>query len=246
MVEPIPDNTIVHDGTELTWIEVLMLRYRFAASIILHTILFTLALLLAYLVQYDIRGMNAKPWFLSSFLPWLPFFVIVKLLTFGKMKLLSSGWRYASIRDIVNILLACWWSVLIIFLIVLIFLYLPKQFGRQAPTYFKAYSPRILILDFMATVFLVATAKLAFRLYREELRPVAAEGVKRLMIVGAGNASETLIRELNRMREETYRIIGMVDDDPTKKHLHIHGVPVLGVTPKSGNFVKTIKSTRYS
>ncbi|MBN2295739.1 MAG: polysaccharide biosynthesis protein, partial [Pirellulales bacterium] len=46
----------------------------------------------------------------------------------------------------------------------------------------------------------------------------------------AGDAGETVIREINRMRVERYRVVGLLDDDSSKQNLIIHGVPVLGRT----------------
>lgn len=222
--------TVTVNHRRLTWLEALLLRYRLTASIVLHVILFTLALLLAYLVRFDATGERDRPWFFNSFLRWLPVFVILKLTIFAKMRLLRGGWRYASIHDIYNILQACWWSVLVIFVLSYLFTDVPLMFGRRPPAFFQGYSKGILVLDFLATVFLTSTARLAFRLYREELRPIAAEGVQRLLIVGAGDAADTLIREINHMRVERYRMVGLVDDDPAKRHLQIHGAPVLGRT----------------
>lgn len=222
--------TVTANDRELTWLEALLMRHRLTAGTVLHVILFTLALLLAYLVRFDATGERDRPWFFISFLRWLPVFVILKLTIFAKMRLLRGGWRYASIRDIFNILQACWWSVAIIFALSYLFIDIPKMFHRSPPAYFQSYSRGILVLDFLATVFLTSTARLAFRLYREELRPSAAEGVQRLLIVGAGDAAETLIREISRMRVERYRLVGLVDDDPTKRRLQIHGAAVLGQT----------------
>ena len=229
MEESVTDQgTVTANDRELTWLEALLLRYRLAASIVLHVILFTLALLLAYMVRFDATGQRDRPWFFNSFLRWLPVFVILKLTIFGKMRLLRGGWRYASIRDIFNILQACWWSVLVIFVLSYLFIDVPMMFGRRPPAFFQGYSKGILVLDFLGTVFLTSTARLAFRLYREQLRPIATEGVQRLLIVGAGDAAETLIREISRMRVERYRLVGLVDDDPAKRRLQIHGAAVLG------------------
>ena len=218
------------DGRRLTWLEALLLRYRLAASVVLHVVLFSLALLLAYLVRFDAVGLWQQRWFFRSFLPWLPVFVTVKMIIFWRMKLLRGGWRYASIRDIFKILQGCWWSVAIIFALSYVFIDIPIRFQRRPPVFFQWYSKGILVLDFFATVFLASTARLAFRLYREELRPSAAEGVQRLLIVGAGDAAEALIREISRTRVERYRVIGLVDDDPARRHVQIHGAPVLGRT----------------
>ena len=192
-----------------------------------------MALVLAHLVRFDATGKTEARWFLNLYLPWLPFFVIVKLLLFGRMRLLRGGWQYAGIRDVANILLASWLFVLVVFVLVYGFHRVPMRYDRYVPYlrhFLERHSDGILVLDFMATVFLVCTARLGFRLYREELRPVSPEGLQRVLIVGAGDAAETIMREINRMRVQRYRVIGLVDDDPAKEGIFIHDVPVLGRT----------------
>ena len=206
-------------------------RHRMVFNLVVHNVLFTLALLLAYLVRYDTGwadGGEKIDWFTIHFLPSLPFFLIVKSVIFHWLKLFRGWWQYAGIRDVVNILLAGWIFLFVAYAVLLIFVYLPQQpwIGREP--IIKDYSKGVLVLDFMATVFLVCTARLGVRLYREELRPAAAEGVRRVLIIGAGNAAEALLREIHRMRSERYRVVGLVDDDPAKKGIFIHGVPVRG------------------
>ena len=214
--------------------ESLLLRYRLAFNVVVHTVLFALALLLAYLVRFEVLGAQiGSGWFVDSFLPWLPFFVAVKLIIFGRMKLFRGGWQYAGIRDIVNILFASWLFLLVMFAIIIPFRLLEQTQGITV-TYVGAYIARyptgVLFLDFLASVFLVCTARLGFRIYREELRPISAEGVRRVLMVGAGNAAESILREIHRMPVERYRVIGFVDDDPAKRNMIIHGLPVLGAT----------------
>jgi len=213
----------------LVSLEAFLLRYRLAASITLHTILFALSLLLAYLVRFEGAGAESR-WFYYRFLPWLPFFVVVKLIIFGRLRLFRGGWQYASIRDVFDILLASWLFLVLIFLLLLVFKYIPGWLHREPPWLFHNFSRGVLVLDFMATVFLVCTSRLAFRLYREEFRPIPAEGLRQVLIVGAGDAAESIVREIHRMRMERYRVVGLVDDDPTKRHITVHGVRVLGTT----------------
>ncbi len=217
----------------LTLMEAVLLRHRMLCHVVIHAILFTLALLAAFLVRYDIVGTSKGEWFFKSFLTWLPVFVIFKLFLFGRLKLFRSGWQYASIRDIANILLGAWMFLLVMFALVYALQWAPRLFERQVPGFLQNYGKTfrgVLILDFFATVFLVSTARLGFRIYREELRPISTEGVQSVLVVGAGNAAETIIREILRMREERYRVVGLVDDDPSKKGMLIHAVPVLGQT----------------
>lgn len=222
-------------GGRLTWVERVLLRHRLLTHVVIHGFLFALALLLAFLVRVDagLPGQGGVNWFVGSFLRMLPVFVVLKLIIFGHMKLFRGGWQYTSIRDVANIVLASWAFLAVIFALLFVFRYLPESTGRRVPVllpYFRKYPEGVLVLDFLATVFLVCTARLGLRIYREELRPMASTGVTRVLVVGAGNAAEAIIREINRMRVERYRVVGLVDDDPTKQGLTIHGVPVLGTT----------------
>jgi FlaA1/EpsC-like NDP-sugar epimerase len=51
-----------------------------------------------------------------------------------------------------------------------------------------------------------------------------------VLVVGAGDAGQLVIREMQRNRQLGYTPIGLIDDDPRKKNLRIHGVRVLGTT----------------
>lgn len=226
---------------ELSPIMVFFMRFRYVFSILIHLFIFAVALLLSYLVWFD-AGPQAKNgetigmgrWFFDSFIKLLPFFIIIKGIIFGWRKLFRGGWQYSGIRDVARILMASWLFVVVAFTCVSVFVYAPEILGKQVSPvlgeYFRLFPKGVLLLDFMATVFLVCTARLGFRIYREELRPISEEGVRRVLIVGAGNAAETIIREINRQRVERYRVIGLIDDDPNKHKMLIHDVPVMGKT----------------
>ena len=203
-------------------------RHRFRVNLVIHNVLFALALLFAYLIWAQaFRSLGANvPWFTEQYLPFLPFFLLAKSLIFGRLKLFRGWWQHASIRDLANILLGSWLFLLVAYAVVVLLLVGAKLLERRP----LPHSDGILVLDFMLTVFLVGAARLGARLYREELRPVSAEGVRRVLVVGAGNAAETLLREIHRMRVERYRVIGLVDDDESKNGIFLHGIPVLGNT----------------
>lgn len=219
-------------------LDAILSRYRRIINMTVHVLLFVLALLLAYLIRSDVGLGDTEFTFakgMESFLYVLPFFVIVKSIVFWRLKLFRGGWQYAGIRDLAKILLACWIFVLIAFVCVYVFVRLPNQFGKNPHAgglgeYFSNMPRGVLVLDFLATVFLVSSARLGYRIYREELRPISAEGVRRVLIVGAGDAAEAIIREIHRMRIERFRVVGLVDDDASKQGMYIHGIPVLGET----------------
>lgn len=238
----LPENEVNPKDSRLfqrlvTRLEGLSTAKRRLINVLFHEFIFALALLLAFLIRSDASlRVTGYDWHraLTDFLYLLPFFLIIKTLVFWNRRLFRGGWRYAGIRDVARILFACWIFVLIAFLARGLFLDLPQAVGRIPPPvlgeYFSHMPRGVMVLDFLATVFLACTARLGFRIYREELRPISAEGLKRVLIIGAGNAAETVIREINRMPVERFRIVGMVDDDPAKRRISIHDIPVLGTT----------------
>ena len=232
MAEAKTDNHASVFNTALIWMEGVLLRHRLLTNIVIHTFLFAVSLLLAYLVRFDIAVASEKKdaWFTAQYLPWLPVFVLLKLVIFAWMNLFRGGWQYASIRDVANILTALFIFLLIVFGMVFLFRDLPVLMSLKPVVYFELLPYGVMLLDFLASVFLVCTVRLGFRIYREEFRPISSEGVKRVLIVGAGNAAEAIIREIHRMREQRYNVVGIVDDDPTKLNIHIHGTEVMGVT----------------
>ncbi len=52
--------------------------------------------------------------------------------------------------------------------------------------------------------------------------------VQRTLVAGAGDTGEAILREVLRSKSKSMDIIGLVDDDPEKQSLRIHGVPVMG------------------
>jgi len=84
------------------------------------------------------------------------------------------------------------------------------------------------VLDGMFLLLMLAGSRMAFRLFRQMLpAPRTREGC-RVLIYGAGDAGELLLRELLNNRELQYAPVGFVDDDPNKKGKVIHGLRVFG------------------
>ena len=147
--------------------------------------------------------------------------VAIKLLVFTGFGFYNRWWRYVSTRDMWGALRGVTVASLAASLTVYFF-----------PLEDTARLPRgIAVIDWLLLLALVAGSRLLARSIFE--RPGAASLVargKEVIVVGAGDAGQLVIREMLKSRALGYTPIGVVDDDPRKKNLRLHGVRVLGTT----------------
>jgi FlaA1/EpsC-like NDP-sugar epimerase len=89
-----------------------------------------------------------------------------------------------------------------------------------------SYPQSIYILDCLLLIIISGGSRLFIRAFREYLHSELPG--KKILIVGAGDAGENIVRELKNDPKSLYKPIGFIDEDPFKKGLMIHGVPIFG------------------
>ena len=88
-------------------------------------------------------------------------------------------------------------------------------------------SPFVLLTVFSAIIFMTGSRYLVRWSHQIATRPLQGE---RVLVVGAGAAAESLIRQMLSDPDGAYLPVGLIDDDPHKRHLSIHGVRVRGTS----------------
>src|SRR5207302_7781199 len=79
-------------------------------------------------------------------------------------------------------------------------------------------------------------ARVLIRLGRDRFRPEEVpEGRKRVLIIGAGDAGETLAREIEHRPQLGMKVVGFVDDQRAKWGAHIRGIRVTGPIANIGS-----------
>lgn len=91
----------------------------------------------------------------------------------------------------------------------------------------------VFFLDWGMTIAFVCGSRVFVRLNHERSRPTVPGGARKCLIVGADHTGEALLREILRMSEERYQVIGFLDDNPLNTGIRIHDVPVLGQTDRA-------------
>ena len=124
-------------------------------------------------------------------------------------------WRYVGLHDLGRILWASVVSSVVFYGVV------------HGLLGWVAYPRSVIILTGVLSGLFLAGIRLVVRWFREWLR-VASPTARRVLVVGAGNAGELLIRDMLSDVSAHYRPVGLVDDDPIKRKMKIHGIPVVG------------------
>ncbi len=225
------DNKNHKDYSKISLPPSILLRYRRVLVVFIHAIIFSVSLLVSFLMVNDMAF--KRQWFIEQYPIFLLLCIIIKLGIFGFFKQYRGWWRYVSISDIISIIGASLLSTVIIMSLWFIILQIESirriSFIRPIAT---NMNQAVFVLDMFATIVLLAGARMAVRLYYEEFRTVEGGRLKKLLIVGAGNAGEALLREIHRMSVAQYDVVGFVDDDPLKQGINIHGIPILGTVEK--------------
>jgi FlaA1/EpsC-like NDP-sugar epimerase len=95
------------------------------------------------------------------------------------------------------------------------------------------------------TVGTLTSVRVGRRIYSWRTIPKAPETgsskPRRTLIIGAGDAGEMIMREISRSPHPVHNVVGLIDDDPEKAHLRIHGVRVLGTVDQIPVLVRELK-----
>jgi len=147
----------------------------------------------------------------AAFLQTIPWLLTVRGVVFASFGLFGGLWRYTGIWDLSRLLLAVGTSSGLLYLV---------QYQPLGP----ALIPRsVVIIDSMVVVCLLGGMRLLWRILPSAVRPEAG---RRVLIIGAGDAGDMIVREMQKGGQ--YQPIGFIDDDPAKLGRTMHGVEVLG------------------
>ena len=160
----------------------LLLSHRKVLILGLEALLVAFSLYASLLLRYDFR-LSAEAQ--TTFLYTLPLVLAVKLLLFSHFGLLQGWWRYTGVGDVLDISRAAAAASCVFFL---------AEFVLQA----HLFSLSVIVTDLALTILLLGGARLAVRAYTENVQADAAG--KNTLVVGAGQAGCTIVRELSAIR----------------------------------------------
>ncbi len=188
------------------------------------------AWLLAWFIRFD--GFD-RPVYYRRYHEWDVVLLVVAIAipVFVAFGFYNRWWRYVSTRDMWGAARGVAGAAVATFLVFTLLDFHPAQVPRGIWILYA-----LLLLAFVSGSRLLARSLLE----RPPARSVVARG-KEVIIVGAGEASNQILKEMHRTPELGYTPIGLVDDDPRKKNLRLHGVRVLGTSDELRHILRDRK-----
>ncbi len=183
--------------------------------VILDIISINLSSYLALLIRFELRWTSIEPECLEAVNRMCLINTAGTMLIFLIFRLYHSLWRYASIRELVNVLLACIISSVV---------HITSLF-----LYYRYFTKSYIIIYMMLLFVFIALIRFSYRLTRHLFSMYShGDDTRNTMIIGAGEAGNMVMNELIMSNRLDARIKCIIDDDKAKKNTYIHGVKVIG------------------
>ena len=193
------------------------LIFRIILLVLMDMLIITAAGPLAIYVRYNLFFEPQAIEFIENIFQYLPVNLILTVIVFAVFRLYQGIWKYASASDLVNIILACLVSAVTQTVGMTL---MGLRFPRSYPfMYFAVLTAGISIFRFTYRI-------IAY--FRQKQQGLIKEGKTNTMIVGAGEAGNTLLKELQNSKFVEQNVCCLVDDDPGKIGKYLRGVLVAG------------------
>ncbi len=183
--------------------------YKKPRLIFIDIILINIAFIMSFILRFD-----------GSWLSYFTYSYLVILSLLGLVVLYFSDlynkmWQYASISELYSVIRS---AFLLNLSMPFVFFFLQLNLPRS-----------IILINFILDIFVLGGLRFALRLLKEYISKSTINGEKaRVLVVGAGDAAEMIVREMQKHPEMGKYVVGLIDDDETKSSLEIHGKRVLG------------------
>ena len=194
------------------------LFYRRASLIIYDIAAVLLTSFLAIAMRYEFELEAVPDYFLETIIRFIPFDIVLTLLIFYLFKLYNSLWAFAGETELQNLVVAC----IISTAVDAIGLYIVRVTSKPVPTsYYFMYG--------FILVALIFASRFSYRFLRSQKHKHQNRKNKiNVMVIGAGDAGNSIIKEIAVSNYSTMTVGCIIDDDRNKWGNYIQGVKVEG------------------
>ena len=153
--------------------------------------------------------------YLEPFLKFAPIYAMICVAVFFVLRLYNSIWRFASYHELMRVATAS------VFCSILQVAGITILFGRMPLSYY--------IIGAFIQFLLVLGVRFSYRfILLERGKRDKNRTFHRVMLVGAGNAGQNILRDASGLRQQNLQFCCIIDDNPNKWGRYIEGIPVVG------------------
>ncbi len=190
----------------------ILLYKRRVIEVLLDLVMICIAYYSSYFLRFEGALLASNLYLIKESLIWV---ILIKMSVFFIFGLYRGVWRYMSISDMLTIFkVASIGSVASILFLTFVFR-------------FQEYSRAVFFIDWILLLFLISGTRIMFRVLGEFFSQIGEKG-NNVLIFGAGDTGEMVIREIKRNKGLNYNPVGFIDDNPGKIGSKIQGITVLG------------------
>ena len=185
------------------------------------------AYFLALLLRHEMNYAAIDVEYIETWSRFSPIYTVFCIVLFCALRLYQSLWRFASYYELAWITIAN--GITSAFHLTMVWLF----YDRMPISYY-------VMGTFFQYLFMLGI-RFAYRFYLMEQKPrdrTMAKEAPRILLVGAGNAGQMILRDLHKAKEINGRVCCIIDDNPNKWHRYIDGVPIVGGRDKIPAMVK--------
>ena len=179
----------------------------------------TVASFMALLLRFDFSMALIPEGYMNVLLRMLPIMVAVAIAIFSFFRLYSTLWYYAGATELLYLTVACVVDAIVNAILILV---LNRKIEYPVPrSWYFFYGVLLLIMMFIARFSQRGIKTLSNRSHQ-------TEKMKKVLIIGAGEAGNAIIKEIVNSPYVNMKIVGIIDDDKVKQGKFLHGIKVIG------------------
>lgn len=165
-------------------------------------------------LRFDLRFSMIEEPYLDMWANFAPYYAVFCIIIFFLLRLYKSIWRYASFKELQRVTIASIITTAFHVIFITLFIY------RMPISYY--------IMGAFIQFILMVGVRFAYRFILLIRTRKKIDGLKKVMLIGAGSAGQMILRDMRRAGEVRERVVCIIDDNPNKWNRDIDGVPVVG------------------
>ena len=165
-------------------------------------------------IRFDFKFDSIEPNYIRIFNKTIWIYALVCIVVYWILRNYRSIWRFASYNELSRIFIAVTGCSLAYFVIV-------RKLVFRMPNSYN-------VIGYMMQLIFAIVIRFSYRAVLLIRKNKTEDNCKNVMIIGAGDAGQTIIRDVNSHANSTSKVVCIIDDNSNKQGRFIEGIPVVG------------------